>query len=72
MVCFSIQQFLNKSKSWAGMTNMPADFRKKIDVLEKNVTVSLCIFRKYHIIFNEIFQNPVDEQPKQHKSRKQR
>lgn len=54
------------------MANMPVDFRKKIDALERVVIVSLVIFRKYHVIFTEIFQNPVDDYPRQHRSRKQR
>lgn len=54
------------------MANMPSEFRQKIIRLETNFTVSFIIFNKYHVIFTELFQNPIDDLPKQHRSRKQR
>lgn len=71
MFVFSLTQFFNKSKNWADMANMPDDIRNKIDSLEQNFRISFIVFQKYHMIFMELFQNPVEEQQKP-RSRKQR
>jgi hypothetical protein len=54
------------------MANMPPEFRSKIDRLERNFAVSMVIFKKYQPIFIDMFYNPVDDQPRQQRSRKQR
>ncbi|XP_063225923.1 retinoblastoma-like protein 1 isoform X1 [Bacillus rossius redtenbacheri] len=69
---FSLIQFFNKSKKWADMANIPAEFRSKIDRLERNFVVSMVIFKKFQPIFIDMFRNPADDQPRQSKSRKQR
>lgn len=69
---YSLTQFFSKSKKWADMANMPAEFRKRIDRLERNFAVSCVVFKKFHVIFNEIFLTPAEDQPKQHRSRKHR
>lgn len=65
-------QFFNKSKKWADMTNMPAEFRNKIERLERNFAVSMVIFKKFQPIFVDLFHKPNEEQPRQPRSRKQR
>lgn len=69
---YSLTQFFDKSKKWADMANMPVDFRKRVDCLERNFAVCCVAFKKYHVIFNKIFLSPVEDQPRQHRSRKQR
>jgi len=71
-LCFSLIQFFNKSKKWADMANMPPEFRVKIDRVERNFTVSMVVFKKYQPIFVDMFRNPVDDQLRQPRSRKQR
>jgi retinoblastoma-like protein 1 len=51
---------------------MPPEFRVKIDRVERNFTVSMVVFKKYQPIFVDMFRNPVDEQLRQPRSRKQR
>jgi len=71
-LCFSLIQFFSKSKKWVGMANMPPEFHSKIDRLERNFAVSMVIFKKYQPIFIDMFHNPVDDQLRQSRSRKQR
>jgi len=71
-LCFSLIQFFSKSKKWADMANMPPEFRVKIDRVERNFTVSMVVFKKYQPIFVDMFRNPVDDQLRQPRSRKQR
>lgn len=68
----SLIQFFNKSKKWADMASMPPEFRVKIDRVERNFTVSMVVFKKYQPIFVDMFRNPVDDQLRQPRSRKQR
>jgi retinoblastoma-like protein 1 len=65
-------QFFSKSKNWADMANMPPEFRSKIDRLERNFAVSMVTFKKYQPIFVDMFRNPVDDQQRQSRSKKQR
>ncbi|XP_069112560.1 retinoblastoma-like protein 1 isoform X2 [Argopecten irradians] len=69
---FSLIQFFNKMKKWADMANLPQEFRDKVNRLERNFAVSTVIFKKFEPIFLDIFRNPLDEPPKQNRSRKQR
>ncbi|KAM8945912.1 retinoblastoma-like protein 2 [Pelodytes ibericus] len=68
----SLIEFFNKMKKWADMVDLPDAFRQKTDKLERNFTVSAVLFQKYGPIFQEIFKNPLEEQPRQYRSRKQR
>lgn len=55
------------------MTNSEEDFRKKIDRLNRNFSVTSVIFNKYDNIFFQIFKSPESmETTKTHRSRKQR
>jgi retinoblastoma-like protein 1 len=54
------------------MASMPSEFRSKIDRLERNFAVSMVIFKKYQPVFVDMFYSPVDEQPRQPRSRKQK
>lgn len=69
---FSLIQFFSKSKKWADMTNLPLDFRNKINRLERNFAVSMVIFKKFQPIFNDMFIEPTVEQQRQQKSKKAR
>ena len=51
---------------------MNAEFRKKIDRLERNFTVSNVIYKKYKTIFKDLFKDPVEDPPKLNRSRKQK
>nr|XP_014702647.1 retinoblastoma-like protein 1 isoform X3 [Equus asinus] len=68
----SLIQFFNKMKKWMDMSNMPQEFRERIERLERNFEVSTVIFKKFEPIFLDIFQNPYEEPPKLPRSRKQR
>ncbi|XP_020784066.1 retinoblastoma-like protein 1 isoform X2 [Boleophthalmus pectinirostris] len=69
----SLIQFFSKMKKWADMSNLPQDFRLRMDRLERNFEVSTVIFRKFEPIFMDMFQNPQGaEPPRQPRSRKHR
>ncbi|KAL3858951.1 hypothetical protein ACJMK2_009197 [Sinanodonta woodiana] len=69
---FSLIQFFNKMKKWSDMANLSHEFRDKVDRLERNFAVSTVIFKKFQPIFLDIFRSPLDEPPRQPRSRKQR
>jgi len=54
------------------MSNMKTEFRKKIDRLERNFSVSNVIFKKYKSLFKDVFKDPADDPPKPTRSRKQK
>ncbi|XP_055011295.1 retinoblastoma-like protein 2 [Boleophthalmus pectinirostris] len=68
----SLIEFFNKMKKWQDMVNLPEDFCRSTDKLERNFTVSAVIFRKYVPIFKAIFKAPSEEPARVHRSRKQR
>ncbi|KAM9408624.1 retinoblastoma-like protein 1 isoform 2-T2 [Pholidichthys leucotaenia] len=69
----SLIQFFSKMKKWADMSNLPQDFRLRMDRVERNFEVSTVIFRKFQPIFTNMFQNPQGgEPPRQPRSRKHR
>ncbi|XP_023795800.1 retinoblastoma-like protein 1 isoform X1 [Cyanistes caeruleus] len=59
-------------KKWMDMSNLPQEFRERVERLERNFEVSTVIFKKFEPIFFDIFQNPYEETSKLHRSRKQR
>ncbi|NXH22512.1 RBL1 protein, partial [Bucco capensis] len=67
----SLIQFFNKMKKWMDMSNLPQEFRERVERLERNFEVSTVIFKKFEPIFLDIFQNPYEETPKP-QSRKHR
>ncbi|XP_012866068.1 PREDICTED: retinoblastoma-like protein 1 [Dipodomys ordii] len=68
----SLIQFFSKMKKWMDMSNLPQEFRERIERLERNFEVSTVIFKKFEPIFLDVFQNPYEELPKLPRSRKQR
>ncbi|KAM5138330.1 retinoblastoma-like protein 2 [Mantella aurantiaca] len=68
----SLIEFFNKMKKWEDMANLPADFRERTKKLERNFTVTAVLFKKYDPIFHKIFKSSQEEQPRQHRGRKQR
>ncbi|XP_053429523.1 retinoblastoma-like protein 1 isoform X3 [Nycticebus coucang] len=68
----SLIQFFSKMKKWMDMSNLPQEFRERIERLERNFEVSTVIFKKFVPIFLDIFQNPYEEPPKLPRSRKHR
>ncbi|NXT71302.1 RBL1 protein, partial [Chaetops frenatus] len=68
----SLIQFFSKMKKWMDMSNLPQEFRERVERLERNFEVSTVIFKKFEPIFFDIFQNPYEETSKPHRSRKQR
>lgn len=69
---YSLIQFFSKMKKWLDMSNAAGDFRKKIELLERNFHVSTVIFKKYEPIFLEIFKDPREENTKTQRGRKSR
>uniref|UniRef100_A0A672ZNB8 Retinoblastoma-like 1 (p107) n=1 Tax=Sphaeramia orbicularis TaxID=375764 RepID=A0A672ZNB8_9TELE len=59
----SLIQFFSKMRKWADMSNLPQDFRLRMDQLERNFEVSTVIFRKFEPIFMDMFQNPQGAEP---------
>uniref|UniRef100_A0A7N6BBH5 Retinoblastoma-like 1 (p107) n=1 Tax=Anabas testudineus TaxID=64144 RepID=A0A7N6BBH5_ANATE len=69
----SLIQFFSKMRKWVDMSNLPQDFRLRMERLERNFEVSTVIFRKFEPIFMDMFQNPQGgEPPRQPRSRKHR
>ncbi|XP_068598197.1 retinoblastoma-like protein 1 [Brachionichthys hirsutus] len=69
----SLIQFFSKMRKWAEMSNLPQDFRLRMEQLERNFEVSTVIFRKFEPIFMDMFQKPQGgEMPRQPRSRKHR
>ncbi|XP_030319074.1 retinoblastoma-like protein 1 [Calypte anna] len=68
----SLIQFFSKMKKWMDMSNLPQEFRERVERLERNFEVSTVIFKKFEPIFLDIFQNPCEEISKPQRSRKQR
>ncbi|XP_065421739.1 retinoblastoma-like protein 1 isoform X7 [Chrysemys picta bellii] len=68
----SLIQFFSKMKKWMDMSDLPQEFRERMERLERNFEVSTVIFRKFEPIFLDVFQNPYEETPKPQRSRKQR
>ncbi|NXF09140.1 RBL1 protein, partial [Smithornis capensis] len=68
----SLIQFFSKMKKWMDMSNLPQEFRERVERLERNFEVSTVIFKKFEPIFFHIFQNPYEETCKPQRSRKQR
>ncbi|XP_064888771.1 retinoblastoma-like protein 1 isoform X4 [Columba livia] len=68
----SLIQFFSKMKKWMDMSNLPQEFRERVERLERNFEVSTVIFKKFEPIFLDIFQNPYEETSKPLRSRKQR
>ncbi|XP_048676432.2 retinoblastoma-like protein 1 isoform X4 [Caretta caretta] len=68
----SLIQFFSKMKKWMDMSDLPQEFRERMERLERNFEVSTVIFRKFEPIFLDVFQNPYEDTPKPQRSRKQR
>ncbi|NWW71246.1 RBL1 protein, partial [Climacteris rufus] len=68
----SLIQFFSKMKKWMDMSNLPQEFRERVERLERNFEVSTVIFKKFEPIFFAIFQNSYEETSKPQRSRKQR
>ncbi|KAM4622826.1 retinoblastoma-like protein 1 [Discoglossus pictus] len=68
----SLIQFFNKMKKWMDMSNLPQEFRERVERLERNFEVSTVIFKKFEPIFMAMFQNPKEDPPRLPRSRKQR
>ncbi|NWH80421.1 RBL1 protein, partial [Piaya cayana] len=68
----SLIQFFSKMKKWMDMSNLPQEFRERVERLERNFEVSTVIFKKFEPIFLDIFQNPYEDTSKLQRSRKQR
>ena len=50
------------------MSNLPQEFRERIERLERNFEVSTVIFKKFEPIFLDIFQNPYEEHQSYHEA----
>ncbi|XP_032560917.1 retinoblastoma-like protein 1 isoform X2 [Chiroxiphia lanceolata] len=68
----SLIQFFSKMKKWIDMSNLPQEFRERVERLERNFEVTTVIFKKFEPIFFDVFQNPYEETSKPQRSRKQR
>lgn len=69
----SLIQFFSRMRKWAEMSNLSQNFRLRLKQLERNFEVSLVIFRKFELIFVDMFQHPqVEEPPRKSRTRKHR
>lgn len=71
-VSISLTEFIKKMKSWLAMSHFDEGFCRRVDLLERNFAVSNNIFKKYKPIFLDLFKNPLNDQPRPPRSRKQR
>uniref|UniRef100_A0A0P4WAI6 Retinoblastoma-like protein 1 n=1 Tax=Scylla olivacea TaxID=85551 RepID=A0A0P4WAI6_SCYOL len=67
-----LTEFIKKMKSWLAMSHFDEGFCRRVDLLERNFAVSNNIFKKYKPIFLDLFKNPLNDQPRPPRSRKQR
>lgn len=68
----SLMEFFRKMKKWQDMADLPQDFRRSTERLERNFTVSAVIFQKFVPIFRSVFKAPSEEPTRVHRGRKQR
>ncbi|XP_065342954.1 retinoblastoma-like protein 1 isoform X1 [Cloeon dipterum] len=54
----SLMQFLEKAKKWAEMANVGAEFKDRLNRMERRFAVSMVIFKKYRLIYNDMFHKP--------------
>ncbi|UYV63281.1 RBL1 [Cordylochernes scorpioides] len=65
----SLIQFFSKMKQWADMANLPAETRLRVEHLERNFNVTAVIFKKFEMIFLDLFQNPATDSSKPNRGR---
>ncbi len=53
----SLVDFFDKSRKWGDMTNMSAEFKSKIERLERNFAVTTVIYKKFEPIFAGLFKD---------------
>jgi len=51
-------QFLEKAKKWGDMANVGAEFKDRLNRMERKFAVSMVIFKKFRPIFMDMFQKP--------------
>lgn len=53
-----LYEFFKKTEQWVRMVTTPREFREKFDRLRRSLAVSIIVFEKYRLIFNEVFNRP--------------
>lgn len=56
-------QFIEKCRKWANMGGLSADFRSKINCLERKFAVSALVFKKFRSIFYDMFNQEQSTDP---------
>ncbi|XP_059476247.1 retinoblastoma-like protein 1 isoform X2 [Neocloeon triangulifer] len=54
----SLVQFLEKAKKWSDMANVGAEFKDRLNQMERKFAVSMVIYKKYRLIYTDIFMKP--------------
>lgn len=54
----SLMQFLEKAKKWGDMASVGAEFKDRLNRMERKFAVSMVIFKKFRPIFLDMFQKP--------------
>jgi len=57
----SIYEFKNKIKLWCEMANLSQDFIQQIEELERKFSITFTIYKKYRVIFEQVFLCPPNE-----------
>lgn len=66
----SINEFFSKMKKWCEMASVPADFRERIDHLERSFAVSTLLYQKFSPIFRDLFICPPSDELRVGKGKK--
>ncbi|KAL7742682.1 hypothetical protein ACLKA6_005140 [Drosophila palustris] len=57
----SIYEFKKKIKLWCDMANLPQDFIQQIEELERKFSITFTLYKKYRVIFEQVFLCPPNE-----------
>ncbi|XP_062139862.1 retinoblastoma family protein [Drosophila sulfurigaster albostrigata] len=57
----SIYEFKNKIKLWCDMANLPQDFIQQIKELERKFSITFTLYKKYRVIYEQVFHCPPNE-----------
>lgn len=63
-LCGRLMDFFDKMKRWVEMAQthgLPATIKSHVNDLEHKFTVTTLIYRKYHTLFDEVFQAPAED-----------
>lgn len=53
----TLLQFIDKCRKWVNMVHLTNDFKGKITALERKFAVSSVVFKKFQLIFDDLFES---------------